>query len=249
MKEPLLSVQNLTKSFSGEPVLNAINLVIFPGDFTVIMGPSGAGKSTLLYCLSGMDSATSGQVLYKGQELGKLPERKLATLRGLEFGFVFQQANLVSNLTLLENVTVAGYLDKAPPGDRTRARAAKLLESMGLKEACHRMPSQVSGGEAQRAAMARAVVNLPGLLFADEPTGALNRKNSEEVLNLLSRLHSQGQTILLVTHDVKAALRGTRVLYLEDGKILDELALPSYEEEGAKEREERLTDWLSALSW
>lgn len=249
MKEPLLSAQNLTKSFSGEPVLNAINLAVFPGDFTVIMGPSGAGKSTLLYCLSGMDSATSGQVLYKGQELGKLSERKLAALRGLEFGFVFQQANLVSNLTLLENVTVAGYLDKARPGDRTRARAAKLLESMGLKEACHRMPSQVSGGEAQRAAMARAVVNLPGLLFADEPTGALNRKNSEEVLNLLSRLHSQGQTILLVTHDVKAALRGTRVLYLEDGKILDELALPPYGQEDAKEREERLTDWLSALSW
>lgn len=123
------------------------------------------------------------------------------------------------------------------------------MESMGLKEACHRMPSQVSGGEAQRAAMARAVVNLPGLLFADEPTGALNRKNSEEVLNLLSRLHSQGQTILLVTHDVKAALRGTRVLYLEDGKILDELALPPYGQEDAKEREERLTDWLSALSW
>lgn len=120
---------------------------------------------------------------------------------------------------------------------------------MGLKEACHRMPSQVSGGEAQRAAMARAVVNLPGLLFADEPTGALNRKNSEEVLNLLSRLHSQGQAILLVTHDVKAALRGTRVLYLEDGKILDELSLPPYGQEDSKGREERLTDWLSALSW
>ena len=251
MRKALLTAKEIVKIYPGaqEPVLNHINVEIYDGDFTVIMGPSGAGKSTLLYALSGMDTISSGQVLYKGKELGTLSEKKMAKLRASEFGFVFQQTHLVSNLTLFENVAVAGFLEKGKSEQDVRNRAEELLKQMNVEKAKNRLPSEASGGEAQRAAMARAMINQPGLLFADEPTGALNRKHSEEVLELLTALNRDGQSILMVTHDVKAAIRGTRILYLEDGKILDEMPLPSFDVKTAKEREEKLSAWLTALSW
>lgn len=251
MRKALLTAKEIVKTYPGaqEPVLNHINVEIYDGDFTVIMGPSGAGKSTLLYALSGMDTISSGQVLYKGKELGTLSEKKMAKLRASEFGFVFQQTHLVSNLTLFENVAVAGFLEKGKSEQDVRNRAEELLKQMNVEKAKNRLPSEASGGEAQRAAMARAMINQPGLLFADEPTGALNRKHSEEVLELLTALNRDGQSILMVTHDVKAAIRGTRILYLEDGKILDEMPLPSFDVKTAKEREEKLSAWLTALSW
>ena len=251
MREALLSAKEIIKAYPGaqEPVLNRIDIEIYGGDFTIIMGPSGAGKSTLLYALSGMDTISSGQVFYKGQELGTLSEKRMAALRASEFGFVFQQTHLVSNLTLFENVVVAGFLEKGKSEHAVRDRAEELLEQMNVEKAKDRLPSEASGGEAQRAAMARAMINKPGLLFADEPTGALNRKNSEEVLDLLTSLNREGQSILMVTHDVKASIRGTRILYLEDGKILDEMPLPPFDVETAKEREEKVSAWLTALSW
>ena len=251
MRKALLTAKEIVKTYPGaqEPVLNRINVEIHDGDFTVIMGPSGAGKSTLLYALSGMDTISSGQVLYKGKELGTLSEKKMAKLRASEFGFVFQQTHLVSNLTLFENVAVAGFLEKGKSEQDVRNRAEELLKQMNVEKAKNRLPSEASGGEAQRAAMARAMINQPGLLFTDEPTGALNRKHSEEVLELLTTLNRDGQSILMVTHDVKAAIRGTRILYLEDGKILDEMLLPSFDVKTAKEREEKLSAWLTALSW
>ena len=251
MRKALLTAKEIVKTYPGaqEPVLNHISVEIYDGDFTVIMGPSGAGKSTLLYALSGMDTISSGQVLYKGKELGTLSEKKMAKLRASEFGFVFQQTHLVSNLTLFENVAVAGFLEKGKSEQDVRNRAEELLKQMNVEKAKNRLPSEASGGEAQRAAMARAMINQPGLLFADEPNGALNRKHSEEVLELLTALNRDGQSILMVTHDVKAAIRGTRILYLEDGKILDEMPLPSFDVKTAKEREEKLSAWLTALSW
>ena len=251
MRKALLTAKEIVKTYPGaqEPVLNHINVEIYDGDFTVIMGPSGAGKSTLLYALSGMDTISSGQVLYTGKKLGTLSEKKMAKLRASEFGFVFQQTHLVSNLTLFENVAVAGFLEKGNSEQAVRNRAEELLKQMNVEKAKNRLPSEASGGEAQRAAMARAMINQPGLLFADEPTGALNRKHSEEVLELLTALNRDGQSILMVTHDVKAAIRGTRILYLEDGKILDEMPLPPFDMKTAKEREEKLSAWLTALSW
>ena len=251
MRKALLTAKEIVKTYPGaqEPVLNGINVEIHDGDFTVIMGPSGAGKSTLLYALSGMDTISSGQVLYKGKELGTLSEKKMAKLRASEFGFVFQQTHLVSNLTLFENVAVAGFLEKGKSEQDVRNRAEELLKRMNVEKAKNRLPAEASGGEAQRAAIARAMINRPGLLFADEPTGALNRKNSEEVLELLTALNRDGQSILMVTHDVKAAIRGTRILYLEDGKILDEMPLPPFDVKTAKEREEKVNAWLTALSW
>ncbi len=251
MSEALLTAKEIVKTYPGaqEPVLNRISAEIYLGDFTIIMGPSGAGKSTLLYALSGLDALSSGKVLYRDQELGTLSEKKLAELRSTEFGFVFQQTHLVSNLTLFENVAVAGYLEKGRSEKAVNERAESLLAQMHVEKAKDRLPSQASGGEAQRAAIARAMINRPGLLFADEPTGALNRKNSEEVMNLLTALNQEGQSILMVTHDVKAAIRGTRILYLEDGKILDEISLPSFDAQAEKEREEKVSAWLTSMSW
>lgn len=251
MKEVLLQGKGLCKSFpqSGGTVLNQVDVELYARDFTVVMGPSGAGKSTLLYALSGMDRVTSGEILYRGEPISGFSETKMARLRSREFGFVFQQTHLVSNLTLYENVAVAGYVSKKCPPRETAERASALLERMRVGDARDRLPNQVSGGEAQRAAIARAMINDPGLLFADEPTGALNRSNSEEVLDLLSQINLDGQSILMVTHDVRAALRGNRILYLEDGKILDELTLPVYEADRARERENQVSSWLAHLRW
>lgn len=253
MREILLSAKDLCKEFpngtSTEQVLKHIDVDIYAGDFTVVMGSSGAGKSTLLYTLSGMDSITGGSVLYRGKEISGYKERQMAALRTHEFGFVFQQTHLVSSLSLFENVAVAGFLDSGQNTDSVRNKAEELLKQMHVEKAKDRFPSEVSGGEAQRAAIARAMINQPGLLFADEPTGALNKRNTDDVLNLLSGLSDNGQSILMVTHDIRAAIRGTRLLYLEDGKILDEMTLPAYRESEAKDREKKLSGWLSALSW
>ncbi len=253
MKNVILSAKNVCKSFSqsGEDnqILKSVNAEIYEGDFTVIMGASGAGKSTLLYSLSGMDGITSGEVFFCGEKISSLSEKKQAKLRSEQFGFVFQQTHLVSNLTLFENVAVAGYVGKKSNVSEVREKALELLQQMNVDSAKDRLPSQVSGGEAQRAAIARAMINSPKIIFADEPTGALNKSNSAEVMRLLSELNQNGQSILMVTHDVRAAIRGNRVLYMEDGKILDELNLPLYSDNGEREREQQINEWLSALRW
>lgn len=213
------------------------------------MGASGSGKSTLLYSLSGMDRATAGQVIYNGADLVTMNEKGLAKLRYTDFGFIFQQMHLVSNLTLFENIAVPGYLNKEKSSADVKARAEKLLEQMSISHIKTHLPSQVSGGEQQRCAIARAVINSPKLLFADEPTGALNRKNTIEVLNLLTELNRSGQSILMVTHDIKAALRATRLLYIEDGKIIGELSLPPYDPDEEKSRETQVNAWLTSLEW
>lgn len=222
---------------------------IYEKEFTVIMGSSGAGKSTLLYALSGMDKITAGKVFYKGQEISCLKEKEMANLRAKEFGFVFQQTHLVSNLTLLENVLVAGYISGKDSPKKIQKYADDLLLHMEVEKAKNRLPSQVSGGEAQRAAIARAMIGRPGILFADEPTGALNKAGTKEVLNLLTDLNRSGQSILMVTHDIRAAVRGTRILYLEDGRIIDELRMPAYSELEEKEREEQISRWLDGQRW
>ena len=253
MKKVLLQGKGITKSFQSHGVvttiLNAVDVTIYEGDFTIIMGASGAGKSTLLYALSGMDDITGGSVEYQGAFISGLSENHMAKLRAKKFGFVFQQTHLVSNLTLLENVMVAGAVSGMYTPKEVQQKAEQLLNQMNIQEARNRIPVQVSGGEAQRAAIARAMIHEPGLLFADEPTGALNKSNTEEVLNLLSGLHDNGQSILMVTHDLRAAIRATRLLYLEDGKILSELELPVFRETEAKQREAQVNTWLSSLQW
>lgn len=253
MKEIILEAKNICKSFANEGVqnhvLNNIDLQFYKGDFTVIMGASGSGKSTLLYSLSGMDKPTSGKVIYKNQEISSFNEKKMTGIRTKEFGFVFQQVHLVSNLSIKENVLVPAYLNKEMSVKEAKEKADKLLERMNIKNAANRYPAQVSGGEAQRCAIVRAVINNPGMIFADEPTGALNRKNTHEVLDLLTELNADGQSILMVTHDVKAAVRAHRIIYIADGKVLGELELPPYSEEERKSRENQVNAWLNSMQW
>ncbi len=266
MSKVIISTKDMQKTFANNGkqihVLSNVNMDIYEGDFTVIMGSSGSGKSTLLYALSGMDKATAGEVNYyrdsdNAVDITKLKERKMTDIRIRDFGFVFQQMHLVSNLSLLENVAVSGYLDKNANAKEVRAKANKLLDRMGLKDVKGNLPSRVSGGEQQRCSIARAVINSPKVLFADEPTGALNRKNTTEVLDLLTELNDQGQSIVMVTHDIKAAYRGNRLLYLDDGKIVGELKLLKYnelDEKGErvlsdKAREAQVNAWLESLDW
>lgn len=247
-KPPVLSGKNICKTYGETQVLNGINIEIHDGDFTVIMGTSGSGKSTLLYCLSGMEPATEGEIFCGSRRITGAPEKELTKLRADAFGFVFQKTHLVSNLTLYENMIMAGLIGSGLPEKELKERAKELAGQMNLQGALDRLPSQVSGGEAQRAAVARAVMGNPSVLFADEPTGALNKANTKEVLDLFTHIHKDGQTILLVTHDKEAALRGNRILYLEDGRVISELELPEYQEKDAV-REKKLAVWLEGLGW
>lgn len=253
MKKTILTAKGLCKSFAHNGgqihVLSNVDLELYENDFTVIMGASGSGKSTLLYALSGMDKATSGQVIYNEKDIVTMSEKELSGLRHTDFGFIFQQMHLVSNLTLFENVAVPGYLNKDKNAGAVKEAANKLLKQMGLSDVVMHLPSQVSGGQQQRCAIARAVINSPKLLFADEPTGALNRRNSIEVLELLTELNKAGQSILMVTHDMKAALRASRILYLEDGNIIGELSLPPFNPEEEKSREVQVNAWLTSMEW
>lgn len=253
MKNTILSAKGLCKSFAHNGgqihILSHVDMELYEGDFTVIMGASGSGKSTLLYALSGMDRATAGQVIYGEKDLVKMNEKGLASLRHTDFGFIFQQMHLVSNLSLFENIAVPGYLNKGKSAAQVKERTERLLEQMGISHIKTHLPSQVSGGEQQRCAIARAVINEPKLLFADEPTGALNRKNTTEVLNLLTELNRSGQSILMVTHDMRAALRASRILYIADGKIIGDMTLPPYSAEDEKSRETQVSAWLNSMEW
>ena len=247
-KNIILSGKGITKSYGDNAVLQGINLDLYAGDFTVVMGSSGSGKSTLLYALSGMDQPDSGKLCYREQDITHASEKELTRLRAEDFSFVFQRTHLVSSLTLEENICMAGLIDTSMPEKEVKEKTAVLIRQMHLEKAKDRLPAQVSGGEAQRAAVARAVITKPAILFADEPTGALNKANTEEVLNLLTALHTEGQSILLVTHDREAAVRGNRILYLEDGAIVGELALGAYQGKNI-ERERELASWLEGFRW
>ncbi|MCR4991424.1 MAG: ABC transporter ATP-binding protein [Lachnospiraceae bacterium] len=253
MKKAIISAKDLCKSFAHNGgqvhIIQNVDLKIYEGDFTIIMGSSGSGKSTLLYALSGMDRATSGRVELKGENITDMSEKELAKLRHTRFGFVFQQINLVSNLSLFENVAVPGYLNKDRSSAEVNETADRLLKKVGISNIKTQLPSQCSGGEQQRCAIARALINTPDIVFADEPTGALNRRNTTEVLDLFTLCNKEGQSILMVTHDIRAALRATRLLYLEDGKIIGELSLPLYSPENEKSRETQVNSWLTSMHW
>jgi len=250
--ETILKAKDLCKTFSNESVqqhvLKNLNLEIEQGDFTVIMGNSGSGKSTLLYALSGMDRPTLGSILYQNEEITGYSNDKLAVFRRNNCGFVFQQNYLNDTMSVLDNIMVSGLL-KSRDKKAIAQRAKKLLLQVGLSEQCfHKFPTQLSGGEQQRVAIVRGIINSPKILFADEPTGALNSANTENVLNVLSELHEQGQTIIMVTHDMRSARRGNKIKYLQDGIITGELELGEYVT-GDAGRHEKLRRFLKEMGW
>ena len=230
---PALSARRLNKSY-GTPVLAGLDLDIADGEFVAIMGPSGSGKSTLMHCLSGMDRPDSGTVTVRGREITGLGEKELASLRLTEFGFVFQQAHLMATLNLLDNIVLPGFLAELRPRDEVVGRGRALMEEMGIGECASSGVTEVSGGQLQRAGICRALINDPAVLFADEPTGALNHSAATSILDLFGRVHASGATMVVVTHDARVAARADRVLVLVDGGIVEDLRLGPYEEEMAQ---------------
>jgi len=248
----LLKTNKLCKTFSSagvqQHVLKNIDLEIFAKDFTVIMGASGGGKSTLLYALSGMDTPTLGDVYFGEENIAKYNQDKLAIFRREQCGFVFQQIHLIESMSVLDNVLIAGMLLKVSKKELLK-RAKALLKSIGIDESLwKKLPNQLSGGEAQRVGVARASINNPQILFADEPTGALNSVMATAVLDSLTQSNNNGQSIVMVTHDINSALRGNRILYLKDGKIEGELKLDKYEIEDT-DRRKKIKDFLSVQGW
>lgn len=248
----ILEAKDLCKTFSNgsvqQHVLKNLNISIKEGDFVVIMGSSGSGKSTLLYSLSGMDRPTLGTISYKGEEIQNYSNDQLAVFRRKNCGFVFQQNYLNESMSVLDNILVSGLLVNKNKKELAK-KAKELLLAVGLSEKVfHKYPSQLSGGECQRVAMVRGFINQPAILFADEPTGALNSQNTENVLNILTEFNRQGQTIVMVTHDMKSARRGNIVKYLSDGVIIGECELGQYQTKDAN-RHEKLRTFLTEMGW
>ena len=225
MTQALVEMLGVSRVFNGEAetvALDGVTLVIGRGEFTAVMGASGSGKSTLLNLVAGLDRPTSGRVVVDGQDLTRASETELARYRRRKVGFVFQFFNLLSNLTVMENVLVPAEL-AGMRGSEAKARAVELLEELGIDDLRRRFPAKLSGGQRQRVAIARALINRPALVLADEPTGALDSRAGEQVMELLDELNARGQTVLLVTHNVKLATgHGRRMLTLRDGKIVDD---------------------------
>lgn len=252
MREIIIKTENLCKSFilgkTGTHVLKNLSIEIYKGDFTVIMGSSGSGKSTLLYSLSTMDNPTSGKVELLGKDISIISENEAAKIRNKDVSFIFQAINLLHDLTIYENITYASIYDRKNKKE-VQKKAQQILKSLDLYEHKDKYPAEVSGGMQQRVAIARAIINEPKIIFGDEPTGALNSSTGQMVLDILSEINNKGQSIVMVTHDIKSALRANRVLYIKDGRIDGELNIGKYSEENIKERREKLQNFLEEKSW
>lgn len=232
-------------------VLRNVNLEISEGEMVGIMGPSGSGKTTLLYTISGMDEATAGKIEFYGEELTGLSANEISDIRLKKMGFVFQQMYMLKNLSIYDNIILPAYQAAGSSKERKEIndRAKMLMAKLGINDVADNDVNEVSGGQLQRACIARSMVNHPKIIFADEPTGSLNKQNSREVMEELNKLNREGTTMLIVTHDVKVASRCERILYIEDGNIRDEYRLGKYMESQARTREKELNDWLMKLGW
>lgn len=251
-KNAIIRTEKLCKSFSAggvqHHIIKNMDLEIYDGDFTVIMGSSGAGKSTLLYALSGMDKANLGKIIFSEKDITKFNSDQLAIFRRKHCGFVFQQIHLIGTMSILDNVLAAGLLTGQNKRQLTKT-SKELLQRVGIEEKLwNKFPNQLSGGEAQRVGIIRALINTPDMVFADEPTGALNSSSSNAVLDVLTEFNRDGQSIVMVTHDMKSARRGNRIIYLRDGAICGECHLGKYVT-GDKERHEKLRTFLGEMGW
>jgi putative ABC transport system ATP-binding protein len=242
----VLDAQGLTKAFDGHTVLHGLDLQIHDGDFVSVMGPSGSGKSTLLYNISGMDTMTSGSVLFAGQDLAALSQKQLARLRLTTMGFIFQHVYLLKNLCLLDNVVLPAYLAGLGSRDELNERAMTLMRRTGVAELADRDVSEASGGQLQRVGICRALINQPSILLGDEPTGALDSTAASEIMDILGSLNAEGTTIMVVTHDARIAARTNRVLYMVDGRIVADRHQGRYAGTELDQRHAELTAWLLA---
>ncbi len=238
----MIKIENVSKSFKDTKVLQDISFDINSGDFIAIMGPSGSGKSTLLYSISGMDNINSGRVLFEGTNICEMREEELSEFRLSKMGFVFQNPQMLKNLSVFDNVILPGLVSKKESSEEIRKRGLDLMKRMEIEEIQNRDNSQVSGGQLQRASICRAMINNPAILFLDEPTGALNSEATDQVLKILGQLNEDGMTIMTVTHDKRVAAKAKKVLYIIDGQIA-----ASKKFSGDIDRETELDDWLKEL--
>ncbi|WP_151734038.1 ABC transporter ATP-binding protein ['Paenibacillus yunnanensis' Narsing Rao et al. 2020] len=255
----VLEVNNLCKTYivnkAQNHVLRNISFSLEQGEFVSVMGPSGSGKSTLLYTVSGMDRLTAGEVIFDRQNLSGLSDKEMAEIRLQRMGFIFQQMVMLGNLSVYDNIILAGYQSLQHKGNtRTRSQvnehADRLMRKLNIMDLAGHDITEVSGGQLQRACICRSLINEPKMLFADEPTGALNSQAAKEVLEELNRINREGTSIMMVTHDVKVAAQTDKVLYMLDGNIQGEFYLGKYNGEAElRERERRLNEWLMAMGW
>lgn len=246
----ILDVRGLKKTyvtrFGGTPVhaLTNVQFSVNEGEFVAIMGESGSGKTTLLNILAGLDKPTGGQVLLSGRDLASVPEKELAAFRREHLGFVFQEFNLLDTFSLRDNIYLPLVLSGTPHADMAR-RLKPLAERLGIAQLLDKYPYEVSGGQKQRAAVARALITRPQLILADEPTGALDSRASEELMALFSGIHESGQTLLMVTHSIRAACYASRVLFIKDGEVFHQL----YRGDMSREMMyQRISDTLTLLT-
>ncbi|WP_417203435.1 ABC transporter ATP-binding protein [Acetoanaerobium sticklandii] len=238
----MIKVKDISRSYKDTVVLNNVSLEINKGDFTAVMGPSGSGKSTLLYSISSMDNPDEGEVVFEGIDVYKLSESELSKFRLNKMGFVFQNSQLLKNLSIFDNIILPGMVAKRESIEVVRARATELMSKMGIEDIKDRDIREVSGGQLQRAAICRAMINSPEILFMDEPTGALNSEAASQVMEILKKLNQEGISIMLVTHDAKMASMAKKVIYIKDGRLAGEIRL-SNEEKALAE----LDLWLKTI--
>ncbi|CEJ73502.1 ABC transporter [[Clostridium] sordellii] len=248
----IIKARGLCKSFilgkTANNVLKNINLDIYEGDFTVIMGSSGSGKSTLLYSISTMDNPSAGSLELLGKDITNLNEKEATEIRNKYISFIFQSINLLYDLTIKENITYTGYLNNKDKKSVNK-KAEELINRLELKEIENKYPSEISGGQQQRVAIARALINTQKVIFGDEPTGALNSSTGKKVLDILTELNNEGQSIVMVTHDLKAASRASRLIYLKDGRIDGDLDLGKFNEKDLEGREEKIFEFIKSRGW
>ena len=250
--ESIIKASGLCKSFilgkTSNNVLKNINLDIYESDFTVIMGSSGSGKTTLLYSISTMDNPSAGRVELLGKDITNIGEKEATRIRNKDISFVFQSINLLYDLTVKENITYCGYLNNKDKKSVNK-KTDELLNKLELKDIENKYPSEISGGQQQRVALARALINNPKIIFGDEPTGALNSSTGARVLDILTELNEEGQSIVMVTHDLKAASRASRLIYLKDGRIDGDLSLGRYNKKDSDTREKKIYEFIKSRGW
>ena len=251
--ENVISVKELCKTYiikkNSNNVLRNISFDLKDGEFIAVMGPSGSGKSTLLYTVSGMDAMTSGKVDFGGRDLGSLDRKELSKLRLTEMGFIFQQMYMMKKLCVLDNIVLPAYQAGVPRKDANK-HAEELMRRLDIIDIAEHEVNEVSGGQLQRACLCRALINGPKVIFADEPTGALNSKAAADVMRELVNANREGTSIMMVTHSVRVAAMSDKVLYLMDGDIQGEIELGKLTDEGSiTGRERQLSNWLMERGW
>lgn len=245
----ILETKGLCKSFGTSNILSDIDLKINKGEYIAIMGQSGCGKSTLLYCVSGMDDPSLGKRYFDGADMSDLSDKQIQELRLKRMGFAFQKPSFLKNLSIIDNIVYPAF----QLGEVNRAEIVKealeLMEEMGIASVADHDIYKVSGGQLQRAAICRAMINHPDILFGDELTGALNSSTTREVAGIIDNINRKGTTVLIVTHDANVAVHADKVIYLEDGRIMDTLGLDKYDESSAVSRDMEMKSWLKKMGF